>query len=269
MTVICYIKNDALVQSPEVIRLVDTLRARGVDVVMAGDRPCGEADMLLSIGGDGTFLSTATLAVPSGIPVLGVNLGRLGFLSENTVESVCEHLPEGSYSVEERSLLEVCRKDGAPVTDFPYAVNEISLFRHAPGTIGVDVSIDGMQLPTYWADGILVSTESGSTAYNLSIGGPICVPGANVLLVSPIAPHNLGVRPLVVNDASRIDLSLRCRGAQAELTLDNRSVTVSDGMAFSVRKSPETLRRVVLGKSSFIDALGSRFFWGKDVRNLK
>ena len=156
-------------------------------------------DILVSVGGDGTFLSSAVIVGDSGIPVLGVNLGRLGFLSENKPDEVVEDVLAGRYSVEERTLLHADFFSGHSIEDmYPYALNEITVHRAGPAMLGVDVSIDGSSLPTYWADGLLVATSSGSTAYSLSAGGPIVMPESKVLIVAPISPHNLNVRPLVV-----------------------------------------------------------------------
>jgi NAD+ kinase len=133
--------------------------------------------------------------------------------------------------------------------------------------LGVDVWVDGAALPTYWADGLLVATSSGSTAYSLSVGGPICLPETKVFIVAPISPHNLNVRPLIVPETSHLRIALRARDERAVLTMDNRNYTVPAGAQIEVCAAPKRLRRLRLGQSNFIGALRSRLLWGEDVRN--
>ncbi|MBQ9548425.1 MAG: NAD(+)/NADH kinase [Bacteroidales bacterium] len=262
-----YIKKAALREDARVLELLATLRADGhelYEVRSSADLVPG-MEMLLSLGGDGTFLCASRYVAETEIPVLGVQLGRLGFLSENSPAAAVAALRSGCFSIEEREMLEA-RVEGAGDI-CPYALNEVSLLRASAAMIGVDVQVNGLQLPTYWADGLLVSTASGSTAYNLSAGGPICLPETRVLMVVPVAPHNLNLRPLVIPGDSRVSLSLHARDGKAVLSLDNRSHEVGDDVRVEVCAAPFPLRRVRLGKSNFIDALRDRLFWGKDVRN--
>lgn len=214
--------------------------------------------MLLSFGGDGTFLSAAVASHRFGVPVLGINLGRMGFLAGAGLSGLAAHILAGEYEVEERQML--CASGC-------YALNEVSLCRVGAYTVGVDVEIDGRALPTYWADGLLIATTSGSTAYNLSVGGPICMPGSRVFVISPIAPHNLGVRPLVIPDSSKVRLSVKSRCGRAVFSCDNRVTEVPDGFSVDVSLAEKPLKCVKIGDSNFIDALRNRFFWGQDVRN--
>ena len=133
--------------------------------------------------------------------------------------------------------------------------------------LGVDVEVDGQQLPTYWSDGLLVATSSGSTAYSLSVGGPICLPETKVFIVAPISPHNLNVRPLIVPESSRLRITLQSRDDRAVLSMDNRNYTVPAGTRIEVCAAPMRLRRLRLGHSNFINALRTRLLWGEDVRN--
>ena len=264
-----YIKKDRLRGDARVASLLSRLRAAG-HTLYAVAQPSDlqpETDALLSLGGDGTFLLGARLAVPAGVPVLGVNFGRLGFLSENDPDMVVDALSTGDYRVEERELLQVSCPDLPAEESWPYALNEISVSRVSPSMLGVDVSVDGEALPTYWADGLLVATSSGSTAYSLSVGGPICLPETKVFIVAPISPHNLNVRPLIVPESSRLRISLRSRDDRAVLTMDNRNYTVPAGAQVEVCAAPVRLRRVRLGQSNFINALRTRLLWGEDVRN--
>jgi len=264
-----YIKKTALQQDSRVTSVLGELEAAGVELYQVHCEKCVRdgSDMLLSFGGDGTFLSAARFVAQAGIPIMGVNFGRMGFLSENRPEDVVKPLLAEEYSIEERDLLHLVLPEDAGIDIWPYALNELSLHRTGAEMVGVDVSIGDAALPTYWADGLLVATSSGSTAYNLSAGGPICTPSANVLLLTPIAPHNLSLRPLVLPTDVVLRLSARSRTGNVTLTLDNRVCTIPDSISLEVRLAPFKLKTVRLGKPNFIDALRSRFFWGQDVRN--
>jgi len=229
-----------------------------------------ETDLVLSIGGDGTFLSAAQTVSDVGLPILGVNFGRLGFLSENRPEDVLKALMQGDFSVEYRTMLNATlRGENArrQIGLLPYAVNEVSIHRKGVGVLGINVSIDGDSLPTYWADGLIVATSSGSTAYSLSVGGPICMPNTKVLIIAPIAPHNLNVRPLVVPDTARIAISLQSREDKVAMTMDNRTVEIDKGWTVEIAMAQFSLKRIRLASSEFVNALTSRLFWGEDMRN--
>ena len=236
------------------------------------DVKCGQAleedtDMLMSVGGDGTFLTASMLVAQSGVPVVGVNLGRLGFLSENRPEDVADALLAGDYTLENRSLLEAS-VEGKPGSEV-HALNEITVHRNGAAMLAVEVTIDGVALPAYWADGLIVSTSSGSTAYSLSAGGPIVLPEAKVLIITPISPHNLNVRPLVVPDSASISLKVSSRDGDVIFTADNRSSIVPDGAVVNISLAQLSLKRVRLNKSDFINALTEKLYWGEDVRNIK
>lgn len=264
-----YIKKAALREDSGVKDLLNRLSASGFDtynVLDAGGVLLPGTDVLLSFGGDGTFLSAASAAAPAGVPVMGVNLGRLGFLSENTPKQVEQALVTGEYRLETRSMLQVSVNGESEITH-PLALNEVTVSRAGASMLGVDVSIDGSPLPTYWADGLLVSTSSGSTAYNLSAGGPICMPDARVLIVGPISPHNLNVRPLIVPETSEVVMVPRSRDGRLLLTMDNRNYSIASGSSVKVMLSPVQLKVLCPGQSNFINALRSRLLWGEDVRN--
>ena len=266
-----YIKNrkDGTEADPRFTALRDSLASAGwelYDINVAEDIREGTG-LILSVGGDGTFLSAAKRVSDKEIPIVGVNLGRLGFLSENSPEDLSAPLLAGEYKVEDRSLLEVAVEGEAPAGLYPYALNEVCIHRSGAGVIGIKVEIDGVPLPVYWADGLLVATSSGSTAYSLSAGGPICMPEARVLVIAPVAPHNLNVRPLVVPDTSRIKLSVISRDGAAMLSLDNRSHIVKGDLHLSVSVAQFSLKRVRLDRTNFVKALTGKLFWGEDVRN--
>lgn len=254
------------------VQLCDQLKAASYelyDIVSKADiRP--QTDLVLSIGGDGTFLSAAQTVADVGIPILGVNFGRLGFLSENSPEAVLPALMEGEFSVEYRTMLNATLKGKNARKEIgllPYAVNEVSIHRLGVGVLGIKVAIDGELLPTYWADGLLVATSSGSTAYSLSVGGPICMPDSKVLIIAPICPHNLNVRPLVVSDNSKISISIQSREPKVVMTMDNKTMEIESDWIVEIAVAQFSLKRIRLAKSEFFSALTSRLFWGEDVRN--
>jgi NAD+ kinase len=254
--------------------LVTALAAGGCECVRFDERNHlpEDTEMVLSVGGDGTFLSAARIAAEKGVPVAGVNLGRLGFLSENRPEDVAQSILSGDYEIEERAMLRASISNASKNTEidrWPYALNEVTVHRNGAAMLGVDVCLDGKWLPTYWADGLIVSTSSGSTAYSLSVGGPIVLPEAKVLIISPIAPHNLNIRPLVVPDSSEILLRLHTRDGNCVLTTDNHSVIVDEDVEITVTLAHFSLRRVRLNRSDFINALTEKLHWGEDLRNNK
>ena len=268
MRVAVYIgKNETDIES-RLTNLLDSLENGGVQYYMVSsqERIQENTDMVLSVGGDGTFLSASKLVADTGTPIVGVNMGRLGFLSENRPEDVAEALLSGDYTVEDRALLSA-KVSGE---DQQYcALNEVTVHRSGAAVVGVDVCLDGKWLPTYWADGLIVSTSSGSTAYSLSVGGPIVLPHSKVLLISPIAPHNLNIRPLVVPNTAKISLRMQSRDGKFVFTADNVTKELPADAQIQVSMAQFSLKRVRLNKSDFINALTEKLFWGEDVRNLK
>ena len=266
------IKNMELVHNGRFIDMRTQLEEAGYelyDISSKSDiRP--ETDLVLSIGGDGTFLTAAQTVSDIGLPVLGVNFGRLGFLSDNSPEEVLPALLEGDFSVEYRDMINATLKGKNARKDIgllPYAVNEVTLHRIGGAVLGINVSIDGEALPTYWADGLLVATSSGSTAYALSVGGPICMPDTKVLIIAPISPHNLNVRPLVVPDTAKISISVESRDEKVSMSMDNRTVEIEPDWTVQIAMAQFSLKRIRLAKSNFVKALTGKLFWGEDLRN--
>ena len=168
------------------------------------------------------------------------------------------------------SMLKASVSPSADSTEMSdYALNEITVHRTGAAMLGVDVDLDGVKLPTYWADGLVVSTSSGSTAYSLSVGGPIVLPESKVLIIAPIAPHNLNIRPLVVPVSAVLTLKMHSRDGKFALTADNRTVEVCEGVELTIKVAQFSLRRVRLNKSNFITALTEKLHWGEDVRNIR
>ena len=227
-------------------------------------------DLVLSMGGDGTFLSAAHVVADIGLPILGVNFGRIGFLCENRPEDVRRALVEGDFRIEYRTVLNATLKGPEArktIGMLPYSLNEVALHRSGSSVLGIHVSIDGEPLPTYWADGLIVATTSGSTAYSLSVGGPICMPDTKALVLAPIAPHNLNVRPIVLPESAKIDISFESRDGRATMSTDNRVVEIQPDWCIHVEMAQFSLKRIRLAQSGFVKALTSRLFWGEDMRN--
>ncbi|HIZ87360.1 MAG TPA: NAD(+)/NADH kinase [Candidatus Coprenecus pullistercoris] len=257
------------------VDLVEALQAAGLTELPCGRFSSGcdlpeDVDVFLSLGGDGTFLSSLTMVKDREIPVAGVNFGRLGFLtsagSPDAGCSLVDRIVAGDYSVESRSLLRMSY-EGLPEDFYPYALNEISMQRVGPNMIGIEVAIDGMRIPTYWADGLLIATPTGSTAYSLSVGGPVVVPGSSVFIITPMSPHNLNVRPLIVPDTSVVDVTIKSAGRRTVLSADNRSADMLGGWTVRVSKAPFPLKCVTFGRNGFFEALNEKLLWGEDRRN--
>lgn len=272
MNVAVYVGKSGAESDERLVRLMEELEQGGwkcCSVETGAAVPEG-TDMVLSVGGDGTFLSVAKAVAGRNILVAGVNMGRLGFLSENRPEELAEALLAGEYTVENRTLLHADVKTGhADIDEWPFALNEMSVRRSGAAMLGVEVTLDGVLLPIYWADGLVISTSSGSTAYSLSVGGPIVLPESRVLIISPIAPHNLNVRPLVVPDSSVVTLRMYSRDGKFEFSADNRTAEVTEETSVEIRMAQFSLRRVRLNRSNFINALTEKLYWGEDVRNIR
>lgn len=225
---------------------------------------------VFSIGGDGTLLDTLGYAVPHNIPVMGINTGRLGFLSTispHQVDIALDCLINHDYKIEERSLVEL-NAVGDLFPDFNYALNEISIQKSNPTTmLTINVSVDGEYLNSYWGDGIMIATPTGSTAYSLSCGGPIMTPNSKNLIITPIAPHNLTVRPIVVPDTSRISLVVEGRESSYIIGLDSRTHVVTSDTTFEVRRSAQSARIVRLPGNHFFTTIRRKLAWGLDLRN--
>jgi NAD+ kinase len=226
-------------------------------------------DFLFSLGGDGTFLETVNLVRDSGTPVLGVNIGRLGFLSYISQENMAESLESvfsGNYDIEERMLLKV-EVPGVNLDDMAVALNDVRIYKTSGSLITIHVKINQEFLSAYWADGLLLSTPTGSTAYNLSVGGPIVVPESNTFVLSPIAPHNLTVRPLVLPDSAVLQLSVDTRDSQFQLAVDSRTIDLDVDATVTIRKAGYSLKMIRIENISFYSTLRNKLMWGADRRN--
>ena len=245
-----------------------TLACYGEDFFSWEDLPA-DTGLFLSLGGDGTFLQSLTFVRDRGIPVAGINFGRLGFLTTAQAADAArwaDDLLAGRFHVEERSLLRAtCAQ--MPEGFYPYALNEVSLQRRGSGMLSVRVRIDGRELPTYWSDGLVVATPTGSTAYNLSVGGPIVMPSSEVMVIAPIAPHNLNVRPLVVPMSAFVEMRFESRSGSALLAVDNRPFEVPSGAEIALSRGRYGLHYASFSENNFIGALRTKLLWGEDRRN--
>jgi NAD+ kinase len=231
----------------------------------AGDF-AARADMILSFGGDGTMLRTAHEAGPNHTPILGINIGRLGFLADIEVEAVTDaidQLEAGKYTIENRMVLEGS-VSGGPTLDTPWALNEFVIDRSgAAGLIKINVSIDGTPLNTYWADGLIIATPTGSTAYSLSSGGPIIAPGTDATIITPIAPHTLTVRPLVLPSTVEIEARVLDGTQPYVLAVDGRSTVFEEyGATIRIRRAEHPVPLVKLPDQHFFKTLRSKLMWG-------
>lgn len=226
-------------------------------------------DLLISIGGDGTILDAITLIRDSNIPIVGINTGRLGFLasiSKNEIEKALKDIIKGKYEIEERSLLRL-ETSSHLFKDFPYSLNEIAVQKVDSAMITVHVYIDDEFLNTYWADGLIVSTPTGSTAYSLSVGGPIIIPNSGNFIIAPISPHNLTVRPIVLPDTSRLKLKLEGRSLNYIASLDHRSIMINNTEEIEIYKADFKVKLIKLKNTSFYKTLRNKLMWGADKRN--
>lgn len=227
------------------------------------------ADMVICIGGDGTFLKAANHVGNKGIPILGINTGRLGFLADISPAEMEETLNEiyaGKYTVEERSVLQlVCR--GKRLQLSPYALNEIAVLkRDSSSMISIRTAINGAYLTTYQADGLVIATPTGSTAYSLSVGGPIIVPHSNTTVITPVAPHSLNIRPIVIRDDWEITLDVESRSHNFLVAIDGRSETCKETTQLTIRKADYTIKVVKRFNHVFFHTLRSKMMWGMDGR---
>lgn len=227
-------------------------------------------DFLFSVGGDGTMLDAITLIRDSGIPIIGINLGRMGFLSsisKTEIGNAIDAVLEGNYTCEERALLSVETSDNL-FGDLNYALNEFTINKKDSGSmVLVHVFVNDLLLNSYWADGLIVATPTGSTAYSLSCNGPIITPESENFVITPIAAHNLTVRPVVIPDKSVIKIIVDGRMTQYLASLDSRSVVIQSSAEVLVRKASFTVKLVQPRNYNFFTTIRQKLLWGQDIRN--
>lgn len=240
------------------------------ELFSTSDELKGKVDYLLSVGGDGCILDTVSLAGDSGIPVLGINTGRLGFLSHTSSQEIpmaIKALQQGNIKIEERALLELQTSIGL-FGNANRALNEITIHKKdSTSMVTVHAYVNDRYLNAYWADGLIIATPTGSTAYSLSCGGPIVVPGSRNFVITPIAPHNLNVRPIVLSDDSVIKLKAEGRSKQFLISLDSRSEPFDSELELILKRSKTNLKLVQLPDSDFFMTIRNKLTWGIDKRN--
>jgi NAD+ kinase len=229
-------------------------------------------DLFFSVGGDGTFLRSVTFVRDLNIPIVGINTGRLGFLATIQKEKIQESIAQlmlKNYTISERTLLSVCAdNENKALNESNFALNEVAISRkNTASMITVKTYLDDEYLSTYWSDGLIVSTPTGSTGYSLSCGGPIISPTSKNIILTPIAPHSLSVRPLVIPEETKIELKLSSRTNEVYISLDSRLTTISDTTKIFIRKCDFTIKTILLNEQSFIKTLREKLLWGEDKRN--
>lgn len=229
-----------------------------------------KANFLFSIGGDGTLLSSVSLVKNTQIPIVGVNIGRLGFLSSisvNEISKALDSIIKGEYYLDKRSLLEI-RSSMGKFVNGSFALNDVTISKtDSSSMIAVDVEVNGSYFSTYWADGIIISTPTGSTAYNLSCGGPVISPQCNVFIITPIAPHNLNVRPIVIDDQSQIQIKIRSRSGKFMLSVDSAFENAEEEEIIHLQKANFHINILRFTNMDYLNTLRTKLLWGSDTRN--
>jgi len=228
-----------------------------------------DVDYVISMGGDGTFLKAASRVGAKGTPVIGVNMGRLGFLADvlpSEIEPALDSLYAGECKIEEHAVLQV-QPEGGILAGYPFALNDIAVLKRDDASmISIRTQVDGEFLVTYQADGLIVSTPTGSTAYNLSNGGPIIIPQSGSFCLTPVAPHSLNIRPIVINDTAEIVLDVESRSHNYLVAIDGRSERMTEQTRLIIRKAPHTIKIVKQRNQRYFSTLREKLMWGADQR---
>lgn len=229
-----------------------------------------DADIAISIGGDGTFLGTAEKIGRRQIPIIGINTGRLGFLADvppTQIRDAIEHLFEGAFRISSRNVIEASVL-GDEIDVYPFALNEVAVLKHDNSSlIEIETFVGNQLLTNYLADGLIVSTPTGSTGYALSVGGPVLAPESPTFCVAPVAPHSLTIRPVILSDESVLELHVKSRSGRFLLAIDGRSQSVTNGATIRIRKADYAVKVVRLLDHNFFHTLRDKLMWGLDQRN--
>ncbi len=228
-----------------------------------------KADLVVSMGGDGTFLNTAAWVGASGIPILGINTGRLGFLADiypDEIDEALETVAKGQIAIEQRTVIAI-EKDGNPLKGYPFALNEVAVLKHDNSSlIEIDACVNGSLLNNYMADGLILSTPTGSTGYSLSVGGPIIDPASGTFCISPVASHSLSTRPVVLCDNAVITMTVHSRSHNFLISIDGRSESFPDGTTLTMKRASYTIGVVKIKHKAYFDTLRDKMLWGADKR---
>ncbi|MRJ10289.1 NAD kinase [Ornithobacterium rhinotracheale] len=254
----------------QVLKNIKGLSLNGVEVFSTHEELWQDLDYFFTFGGDGTILSAVTYVRDMQIPIVGVNTGRLGYLAsihKNDLIPNFDAIFAKDYNISERSLLEVSLSDGSPL-ECPFALNELSVMRkETTSMISVDAYINGELLNSFWADGLIIATPTGSTGYSLSCNGPIISPENHNFVITPIAPHNLNVRPIVIPDKEHLRLKVKSRVSHYSLSLDSRLASLKTTTEILVKRAHFLVKIVELKHNSYLETLRQKLFWGADSRN--
>nr|WP_294766836.1 NAD kinase [Prevotella sp.] len=246
-------------------------RSQHIDVKAAGvfEDYNFDVDYVISMGGDGTFLKAASRVGAKGTPIIGVNMGRLGFLADvlpGEVEAALDSLYAGECQIEEHVVIQV-EAEGGVLAGNPFALNDIAVLKRDDASmISIRTQVDGEFLVNYQADGLIVTTSTGSTAYNLSNGGPIIIPQSSSLCLTPVAPHSLNIRPVVINDTAEITLDVESRSHNYLVAIDGRSERMTEGTRLVIRKATHTIKIVKQRNQRYFSTLREKLMWGADQR---
>lgn len=246
-------------------------RSQHIDVKAAGvfEDYNFDVDYVISMGGDGTFLKAASRVGAKGTPIIGINMGRLGFLADvlpGEVEAALDSLYAGECQIEEHSVIQV-EAEGGVLAGNPFALNDIAVLKRDDASmISIRTQVDGEFLVNYQADGLIVTTSTGSTAYNLSNGGPIIIPQSSSLCLTPVAPHSLNIRPVVINDTAEITLDVESRSHNYLVAIDGRSERMTEGTRLVIRKAAHTIKIVKQRNQRYFSTLREKLMWGADQR---
>lgn len=240
-----------------------------IEVTSVFDGNDFDADFVISMGGDGTFLRAASMVGSKETPILGINTGRLGFLADvnaHEIEHIINALYEDDFTLETRAVILV-ETDGQLLQGYPFALNDVAILkRDSASMISIRANINGQYLNTYQADGLVISTPTGSTAYSLSVGGPIIVPGTKVFSMTAVAPHSLNVRPIVLPDNSVIELGVESRSHNFLVAIDGRSEKCNEGTKITLRRAPYDIKVVKRSDHRYFNTLREKMMWGADTR---
>ena len=263
---------EALVEEKYLAQLGQCQLSKTVKPFSTQDDLHAEVELMISLGGDGTMLRAVTYIGHKNIPLVGINTGRLGFLSllsTADAETLLDRFVSHNYRLEERQLLQLDLKgDDTAFSEHNFALNEVAVSRKdTTSMITIEAWLNDVYLTTYWADGLLVATPTGSTGYSLSCGGPVLTPDAKSLVITPVAPHHLNARPLVVDDATRIRLIVDSREPFHLVSMDSRIETVANGVELHIKKADFTLKTIAFEEDHFFKTLRTKLLWGEDKRN--
>jgi NAD+ kinase len=250
--------------------LADKITLVKYDILKIGDHNTEAIDLFLTLGGDGTLLDMVTLIRDSGTPVIGINFGRLGFLAsvnKNDIAAAIYAVVNKEFTLDKRELLSI-ESETKIFGEDNFALNDITIHkRDDAAMITIHAFLNDEFLNSYWGDGIIISTSTGSTAYSLSCGGPIIFPQSNSIVVTPISPHNLNVRPIVLPDSSTLTFEVECRSSNYLVSCDSRTAIIDKTMKFDISKAGFTLNLVRLNNESYLSTLRNKLLWGLDARN--